>query len=255
MAHAPALAWLLWRDRLISGAGLALLTLLGWTYLVGVDYGPWFSLMAMPMRHAWLASDALLTLAMWAVMMIAMMTPSVVPVILLIATVERRRGERAPVVMAWLALLSYFAVWTAASAAATALQWVLHEAGLMANAMGGLRPWLAGMVLIGVGLYQFAPAKAACLRLCRQPIEILAQHWKPGGWGALRLGLRHGLYCLGCCWALMLILFVSGIMNLVWIAVLSALVLVEKLLPRGLLLGRLAGLGLVAWGGRMLLGV
>jgi predicted metal-binding membrane protein len=254
MARAPALEWLLLRDRLIAGAGLALLTLIGWTYLVGVDYGPWFSLMAMPMRHAWQAADALLTLAMWAVMMVAMMTPSAAPVVLLIATVERRRGERAPVAMAWLALGGYFAVWTAASAAATALQWALHEAGLMANAMGGLRPWLAGIALIGVGLYQFAPAKAACLRLCRSPVDILAQYWKPGPGGALRLGLRHGLYCLGCCWALMLVLFVSGIMNLIWIALLSALVLAEKLLPRGLLLGRLAGLGLVAWGGRLLVG-
>jgi predicted metal-binding membrane protein len=242
-------------DRLIAGAGLVLLTLLGWTYLVGVDYGPWFSLMAMPMRQAWQVQDVLLTLAMWAVMMVAMMTPSVAPVVLLTATVERRRGERAPVAMAWLALAGYFAVWTAASAAATALQWTLHEAGLIANAMGGLRPWLAGIVLIAVGLYQFAPVKAACLKLCRSPVETLAQYWKPGPGGAFRLGLRHGLYCLGCCWALMLVLFVSGIMNLIWIAILSVLVLAEKLLPRGLLLGRLAGAGLVAWGARLIVGV
>jgi predicted metal-binding membrane protein len=255
MTRAPALQRMLSGDRLIAGAGLVLLTLLGWTYLVGVDYGPWFSLMAMPMRHAWQAEDVLLTLAMWAVMMVAMMTPSVAPIVLLTATVERRRGRNAPAVMAWLALAGYFAVWIGASAAATALQWALHEAGLMASAMGGLRPGLAGIVLIGVGLYQFAPAKAACLRLCRSPVETLAQYWKPGRGGAFRLGLRHGLYCFGCCWALMLVLFVCGIMNLIWIAILSALVLAEKLLPRGLLLGRLAGIGMVAWGARLVVGL
>jgi predicted metal-binding membrane protein len=227
--------------------------LLGWTYLIGVDYGPWFPLMAMPMRHAWQAEDFLLTLLMWAVMMVAMMTPAVAPVVLLIATVERRRGNASPVAMAWLALGGYFTIWTTASAAATALQWALHEAGLTASAMGGLRFSLAGIVLIGVGLYQFLPAKAACLRLCRSPVETLVQYWQAGRGGAFRLGLRHGLYCLGCCWALMLVLFVSGIMNLVWIAILSALVLAEKLLPRGLLLGRVAGVGLALWGVRLLL--
>jgi predicted metal-binding membrane protein len=246
---------LLLRDRIMAGAGLLLLTLLGWIYLAGVDYGPWFSLMAMPMRHAWRVGDVLLTLAMWAVMMVAMMTPSVAPVVLLTATVERRRGSHAPLSMAWLALAGYFAVWTGASVLATALQWALHEAGLMANAMGGLRAWLAGILLVAVGLYQFAPVKADCLRLCRSPVETLAQYWKPGSGGAIRLGLRHGLYCFGCCWALMLVLFVSGIMNLIWIAILSVLVLAEKLLPRGLWLGRLAGAGLVAWGGRLIVGV
>src|SRR5271157_2934687 len=126
MSSAPALERLLVSDRVIAAAGLVLLTFLGWTYLVGVDYGPWFSLMAMPMRHAWQLSDVLLTLVMWTVMMVAMMTPSVAPVVLLTATVERRRGENAPVVMAWLALAGYFAVWTGASAAATFLQWALH---------------------------------------------------------------------------------------------------------------------------------
>ena len=255
MSSVPALERLLQGDRLIAAAGLVLLTFLGWTYLVGVNYGPWLSLMAMPMRHAWQLSDVLLTLVMWTVMMVAMMTPSVAPVVLLTATVERRRGENAPVVMAWLALAGYFTVWTGASAAANFLQWALHEAGLSASAMGGLEPRLAGAVLIGVGLYQFAPVKAACLRLCRSPVETLAQYWKPGPGGAFRLGLRHGFYCLGCCWALMLVLFVSGIMNLIWIAILSALVLAEKLLPRGHLLGRMAGAGLVAWGAGLIVGV
>jgi predicted metal-binding membrane protein len=255
MARSLTLERLLLRDRWIAGAGLTLLTLLGWIYLVGVDYGPWFSLMAMPMRHAWQGEDVLLTLAMWAVMMVAMMTPAVAPVVLLTATVERRRGERAPVTMAWLALAGYFAIWAGAGVAATALQWALHEAGLMANAMGGLRPRIAGATLMGVGLYQFLPAKAACLRLCRSPVETLAQYWRPGPGGAFRLGLRHGFYCLGCCWALMLVLFVSGIMNLMWIAILSVLVLAEKLLLRGQMFGRLAGVGLAAWGAWLIVGL
>ena len=253
MTKSPALERLLARDRVIVGTGLVLMALLGWAYLIGVDYGPWFSLMAMPMRHAWQAEDFLLTLLMWAVMMVAMMTPTVAPVVLLVAMVERRGGKAAPVAMAWLALGGYFAVWMAGSAVATMLQWSLHEAGLMASAMGGLRLSIAGVTLVAVGLYQFLPSKAACLRLCRSPVETLAQYWKPGAAGAFRLGLRHGFYCLGCCWALMLVLFVSGIMNLIWIAILSALVLAEKLLPRGLLLGRVAGIGLAVWGVRLLI--
>jgi predicted metal-binding membrane protein len=173
MVSTPALKRLSLRDRLIAGAGLIAVTLLGWIYLVGVDRGPWFTLMAMPMRHAWQMQDFLLALVMWAVMMVAMMTPAVAPMVLLTATIERRRRARDPLAMAWLALGGYFTVWVGVSAAATILQWALQEAGLTANAMGGLKVSLAGATLIGVGLYQFAPAKAACLRLCRSPVETL----------------------------------------------------------------------------------
>jgi predicted metal-binding membrane protein len=251
---ALALERLLLRDRLIAGGGVIVIAALGWAYVIGLQSGTWPALMAMPMRHDWQAGDFALMAIMWIVMMVAMMTPAVAPTILLTAMVERRRGQRAPVARAMQSLGGYLAVWAAASLAATLGQWAFHEAGLIDGPMGRLQPWLGGATLIAVGLYQFAPLKLACLKLCRSPVETLAQYWSPEPDGALRLGLRHGFYCLGCCWALMLVLFVCGVMNLLWVAILAGFVLVEKLLPPGLLLARLAGLGLVAWGGLLLIG-
>jgi predicted metal-binding membrane protein len=243
-----ALERLLQRDRAILGGGLIALAVLAWAYIYGLVGGAWPSLMAMPQRHGWTSGDLALTVLMWAVMMIAMMTPSVTPTILLIATIERRRGEARPAARASIALAGYFTVWAAASVVAALAQWALHDAALLNGPMGRLAPRLAGIVLIAVGLYQWMPVKAACLRLCRSPVETIADFWQPGARGAFVLGLHHGLYCLGCCWALMAILFVTGIMNLIWVAFLSILVLAEKLLPRGLRLGQIAGLGLIVWG-------
>jgi predicted metal-binding membrane protein len=205
------------------------------------------------MQHAWQASDFALMALMWIVMMVAMMTPAVAPVVLLTATIERRRGQPAPVARAMQSLAGYLAVWTAASLVATLGQWALHEAGLIDGPMGRLEPRLGGLILVAAGLYQFAPLKLACLRLCRSPVEALVQYWRPTPGGALQLGLRHGLYCLGCCWALMLVLFVTGVMNLLWVAILAGMVLVEKLLPRGLLAARFFGIALAAWGAWLLL--
>jgi predicted metal-binding membrane protein len=236
------------RDRIILGGGLIALTLLAWIYTFGLVDGGWPSLMAMPQRHGWTGADLILTFVMWAVMMVAMMTPSVAPTVLLAATFERRRGAANPLRRAAMMLAGYFAIWAAASLIAALAQWTLHDGALLDGPMGRLAPRIAGAVLITVGLYQWTPMKAACLRHCRSPIEAISAHWRPGPWGSFRLGLHHGFYCLGCCWALMLVLFVTGAMNLVWVALLSVLVLAEKLLPRGLPLGRIAGLALAAWG-------
>lgn len=239
---------MLQRDRAILTGGLIALAVLAWVYTLGLVDGAWPRLMAMPQRHGWTSLDLALTVLMWAVMMIAMMTPSVTPTVLLIATIERRRGEARPAARAATALAGYFAVWAAASIVAALAQWTLHDAALLDGPMGRLAPRVAGVVLIAVGLYQWTPIKAACLGLCRSPVETVADFWQPGARGAFLLGLRHGLYCLGCCWALMVILYVTGVVNLVWVALLSILVLAEKLLPRGFRLGRIAGLGLMAWG-------
>jgi predicted metal-binding membrane protein len=245
---APSLERLLQRDRWIAGAGLALLACLSWIYILGLNDGSWAALMAMPMRHAWKATDLLLSYLMWLTMMIAMMTPAVAPVILLIGTVERRRGRANPFGRSMLALAGYLMMWAAACVPITMLQFTLHETGLVLGAMSPLKAGLAGATLIVVGLYELTPAKAGCLRLCRSPIETLAHYWRPRPAGSLLLGFRHGLYCLGCCWGLMLLLFVTGVMNLVWVALLSALVLAEKLAPRGLLLSRFAGAAMITWG-------
>jgi hypothetical protein len=161
--------------------------------------------MAMPMRHGWTAGDLMLTYLMGLVMMIAMMTPAVIPTILLIATVERRRGQSSPNRRAGLALLGYLSVWAGACIIATLLQYGLHEAGIIYGAMSPVGAQVAGVTLILMGLFQLTPAKAACLRLCRSPVETIARYWRPAPGGSLRVGVRHGLYCLGCCWALMLI--------------------------------------------------
>jgi predicted metal-binding membrane protein len=245
---APSLERLLQRDRWIAGAGLALLACLSWIYILGLNDGSWAALMAMPTRHAWKATDLLLSYLMWLTMMIAMMTPAVAPVVLLIGTVERRRGQANPLGRALLGLAGYLMIWAAACIPITLVQFTLHETGLVLGAMSPLRSGLAGATLVVVGLYELTLAKAACLRLCRSPIDTLAHYWRPGPAGNLLFGFRHGLYCLGCCWALMLLLFATGVMNLVWVGLLSALVLAEKLAPRGLLLSRLAGAAIIAWG-------
>lgn len=245
---------LLQRDRLILGAGLAALALLAWIYTYGLVGGAWPLLMAMPQRHGWTASDVILTVIMWVVMMTAMMTPSVSPAILLLAGVERRRGVAHPALHAGLALAGYLFVWGAISVIAALAQWGLHDAALLDGPMGRLSPRLAGIVLIGIGLYQWTPAKALCLTRCRSPIDTLGHFWRPGAAGAFALGLRHGLYCLGCCWALMIVLYVTGVMNLLWVALLSILVLGEKLLQRGPWLGKGAGLAIAAWGLLLLAG-
>jgi predicted metal-binding membrane protein len=166
-------------------------------------------------------------------------------VILLFGTIERKRRQASPA-MALLAFTSaYVLVWLGFSLAATALQWALHAAALASPMMAMANPLVAAAVLVLAGLYQFTPLKRACLRNCRSPLDFITRHWKEG---PFMTGMRHGLYCLGCCWMLMALLFVGGSMNLVWIAAITALILVEKLLPRGEWASRASGAALAAWG-------
>jgi predicted metal-binding membrane protein len=183
---------------------------------------------------------------MWWVMMIAMMVPSAAPMILLYARVarpqeqrQRNSGSLAPTA-AFAA--GYLVCWLGFSAAATALQFALERRELVDGMMmWSTERWLTAGLLFAAGLYQLSPVKMACLAQCRSPAEFLARHWRPGRGGAFRMGVEHGTYCLGCCWALMLLLFAAGIMNLVWIAGLSILVLAEKVVPVGTALPRAIG--------------
>jgi predicted metal-binding membrane protein len=198
---------------------------------------------------AWSPGYALLMLAMWWVMMVAMMLPAAAPMVLLFAAIQRRqRRESSPHVPTSLFLLSYLVVWGAFSLAAVALQWGLAGAGLLRPdmALGGAA--LGAGLLIAAGLYQLTPLKQACLRQCQHPARFLAEHWRKGAAGAMRMGLAHGAYCLGCCWFLMLLLFVGGVMNLYWIGGLALYVLFEKLVPAGHWLSHAAGLMLMAAG-------
>jgi predicted metal-binding membrane protein len=192
---------------------------------------------------------------MWIVMMIGMMTPSVAPMMLIYARVGRQAasGDRPFAATVWFAA-GYLLAWTTFSLAATAAQWALERAALLTPMMESASNLLGGIVLIAAGLYQWTPAKEACLAYCQAPLVFIMRHggFRRDATGALTLGFRHGFYCIGCCSALMVLLFVGGVMNLFWIAALAILVLVEKALPFGMLIGRLAGIAFIADGAWLL---
>ena len=211
--------------------------------------------MPMPASHAWAPLDVALLFLMWAVMMMAMMLPSAAPMILLFALVNRRRRDRAsPAVPTAIFVAGYLLVWAGFSAAAALAQTALHQAALLSHTMATTSPLLGGVLLLVAGIYQWLPLKSACLGRCRSPLGFLDSEWREGRRGALVMGMRHGLFCVGCCWALMVLLFVAGVMQLAWVAVIAALVLVEKVAPGGRWVGRVGGVILAAAGVWMLAG-
>jgi predicted metal-binding membrane protein len=243
---ATAIEALARRDRIVVAAGLAGIAALSWLYLFhrGAAMGDMAGMqgMAMPALEPWSAADALMMFVMWAVMMAAMMIPSAAPMILLHAAILRKRNDGQPSGGATCAFAAgYLAVWIGFSALATGTQWGLEQAALLSPMMASTSPYLGAALLIAAGLYQMTNLKEVCLKHCRSPIHFISDHWRKGTGGAFRMGLDHGVYCVGCCWVLMALLFVGGVMNLLWIAALSAFVLVEKLAPRGLLAGRIGG--------------
>jgi len=203
--------------------------------------------------QAWTPVDAVLMFLMWVVMMVGMMVPSAAPMTLLYASVARQaRAQGSPLAPTAVFVAGYLLMWAVFSAFATAAQWGLERAALVSPAMVATSPVLGAGLLVMAGIYQLTPFKGACLRHCRSPVHLLAERWREGARGALRMGLEHGAYCLGCCWALMALLFVGGVMNLLWVATIALFVLVEKLVPHGAASGRVAGLGMVGIGAAML---
>jgi predicted metal-binding membrane protein len=246
------LAKLLRHDRAIVVVGTAFIALIGWAYLLYEDWAMQHMVlvaMAMPSTGAWGLLDLLMVFAMWAVMMIAMMVPSATPMLLTFATVARsRRAQERSLVPVWVFLAGYLVLWTAFSLAATLGQWGLHSLALISPMMVGTSPVLGSVLLVVAGIYQWTPFKQACLRHCRTPLQFLLTYWQDGAAGAFLVGLRHGAYCLGCCWLLMAVLFAVGVMNLAWIAALSVFVLLEKIIPRGMWVAKVAGLVLMGFG-------
>ena len=239
------------RDRLWVVLGVVGVTILAWLYLFSMAAGmnTMGDAILSPRVTSWTAADFGLMFLMWAIMMIGMMLPSATPMILLFAMVNRRRrsqGEAVtpPVVFA----AGYLAVWSAFSLVATVLQWGLHGAGLLSPMMATTSALLGGATLVGAGIYQWSPLKTSCLRHCQSPLHFISTHWQNGAGGALRMGWTHGLYCLGCCWVLMCLLFVGGVMNLLWIAGLALFVLMEKVWQHRWF-PALSGTALVVWGG------
>lgn len=204
---------------------------------------------------AWTAGTAALMFFMWWIMMVAMMLPSAAPMILLFAAVNRKQRDKgSPYAPTGIFAVGYLAVWGIFSLLATAAQWGLESSEFLSSMMVGTSVVLGAVLLIAAGVWQLTPLKHACLKHCRSPIHFLSHHWRKGRLGAFRMGVEHGAFCLGCCWFLMALLFYGGVMNLYWIVGLALFVLLEKVLPGGHRLGGVAGVGLVAWGGLLLVG-
>ena len=245
-------------DRTLVLGGLALVIVLSWVWLLTgaglkmdeMDMGGGrIMLMAPP----WTLQYTAMIFLMWIIMMAAMMLPSAAPAILLVIALTKQRGERRSVRASGAFAFGYVAVWVAFSLVATGLQWALDRAGLLSGTMASGSVVLAALLLFAAGLYQLTPLKQACLQRCRSPLAFLTRYWRGGPLGPMRAGAWHGAYCLGCCWMLMALLFVGGLMNMLWIAGLALLVLVEKLTPLGPRLSQLAGVGLIGWAALLLL--
>jgi predicted metal-binding membrane protein len=246
------------RDQLVLVAGMLVVLALAWGWLVlgaGMDMSAIeMTRMAgmdgwMMEQAVWTPAYALLIASMWWVMMLAMMLPGAAPMLLLFARVNRKEGAAgSPLIPAGAFATGYLIAWGGFSIVAAGLQWASETAWLMSPMLQTTNVWLGAAILVGAGLWQLSPLKTMCLRHCRSPLGFLMGHWRTGRLGALRMGLEHGAYCLGCCWFLMALLFFGGVMNLYWIVGLAIFVLLEKTIPLGHWLGRVAGVGLIGWG-------
>jgi predicted metal-binding membrane protein len=250
------------RETVVVTAALILLILLAWLALLAgagtgmstIAMSGWWLPMSLPAGESWSWTPYywLIALIMWAVMMVAMMLPSAAPMVLLYARVVRHADAKdctrqAPASIAAFAG-GYLTLWILFSVLAVVLQFGLERSGLMTMMMSSRSSVLSGGLLIAAGLYQLSPLKTACLRHCRGSAQFLSEHWRPGVAGAWRMGLDHGAFCVGCCAALMLLLFVGGIMNLVWIAGLTLFVAIEKLAPSGPAIAKCASIVLLLAG-------
>lgn len=245
-------------DRWAILTGLVGITAAAWIYLV-VEAGRMSTGMTDPsMAHAmqsmaqvrpWTANEFGLRLVMWAAMMVGMMVPTAAPMTLVYAAVARKAARQDnPVAPTFVFVAGYIAMWGVFSVAATAAQRGLDHVALLSPTMVSASPLLGGALLIGAGVYQLTPYKRACLEHCRAPAHFISQHWRNGSAGAFRMGLEHGAYCLGCCWILMGLLFVGGVMNLLWIAAIAAFILLEKTMPFAETGGRFVGAAMILVG-------
>ena len=267
-----ALAALLRRDRVIVLIALIALTALAWSDVLrlaqsmsdmasmpgmatqpGMPNMPGMDMsssgMMSPVFGRWSPEHFMTMFAMWTVMMIGMMTPSVAPMVLIYTQVARRSGSEPFATAFWFAG-GYLLAWAGFSLLATLTQWGLEELALLSPMMAGTSHLFGGLLLIAAGIYQWLPIKYSCLARCRAPLSFIMEHggFKAQAAGSVRLGVQHGLYCIGCCWTLMALLYVGGVMNLLWIAGLMVFVLLEKLIPGGRYLPRAAGVVAAAFG-------
>lgn len=254
------------RDRAIVSAGLVGVTALSWAYMIYMAWDMSASMnlggemgismdMAMPDLRPWGLVDFIFIFLMWSVMQVAMMTPSAAPMVLAYARFGRRRHQQAaPFLITAVFFLGYVLVWVAFSAGATLAQWGLHTAALLSPMMVSTSPVVGGVILIAAGVFQFTQLKQACLHHCRTPMGFMMAEWREGRRGALVMGLKHGSFCVGCCWLLMALLFVTGVMNLLWATAITVYVLIEKVVPAGQLISRVIGVLVIMLGAWMVTG-
>ena len=244
------------RDHIIVYGGLTVLFLMGWAYM---GYMAWamqnmdvVEMWMPPMTdtRAWELYDFWMLILMWVVMMIAMMTPSILPMVSLFVTVSRRKREKDQTYVSTLIFLGgYLIAWVLFSVVISLVQYPLHLGGWLNPMMNSRSYLLSGGILVLAGLYQWTPFKDACLKQCRTPLNFLMTCWREGNSGAIRMGLLHGFYCIGCCWALMAVMFAVGVMNVLWMMVIAIFVLAEKISRFSALLFRvISGTVLVIWG-------
>jgi predicted metal-binding membrane protein len=239
------------RERTVVLSGLGFITALSWGYMWYLARDP--MTICMVNMNPWSAADLSALFAMWAVMMIAMMIPSASPMIMAFAGVNRtRRAQSLPYVPTSAFVLGYLAAWTGFSLVATLAQEGLHSASLVSSMGVSTSGIVGGILLASTGVFQWTRLKNACLRHCRSPLGFILTEWRAGTWGAFQMGLRHGAYCVGCCWLLMALLFIAGVMNLWWVATIAAVVLIEKVAAAGPWIARATGVLLILWGGWML---
>jgi len=256
------------RDHAILTACLIAITLLAWAYMINLSIrmaGAGMndisnmnmpSVQTTPNMQAWQIEDIFFTLLMWAVMMVAMMIPSATPMILAFSGLNRKKKtNESPISATASFLIGYLVIWASFSMSATLIEWGFHFTGLLSLETISVTPLVSAILLIISGAYQFTPLKYVCLSKCRTPLSFLATEWREGTRGAFIMGLRHGLYCLGCCWHLMLLLFVAGTMNLLWVALIAGYVLIEKVVPAGQWVSRVLGVFIIGWGVWLLLQV
>lgn len=239
--------------RTLTFAALFAIAAIAWVGLVRGEAamtsmaadGPLGALMRLMMRPSDSLPYFLGAALMWVIMMIGMMTPAVVPMAVVLRSVDRGpHCERVTLLFAG----GYLVAWSLFAVLAALLQLSLHARGLLEGHLLAVSAQGAGLLLLVAGIYQLTPWKAACLRHCRSPIGFFLEHWSPGAWGAVRMGLRHGFYCVGCCWMLMLLMFVGGAMSVLTMAALCGFILAERLLPPGPWVSRIPGATMIAWG-------
>lgn len=262
-----ALESMLRRERAIVIAALVAITVLAWGYTIwlaetmnmggmSMGHAPDMGAMLAPTFRPWSLTNFVVMFVMWTVMMIGMMVPTAAPMVLIYARVGRQAARQGkPLAATGFFAGGYLLAWTVFSLVATIGQWLLERAALLTPMMSTANDILGALVLVAAGLFQWTPAKDTCLRYCQSPLSFIQKYggFRRDAWGSLGVGFRSGMFCIGCCWALMALLFVGGVMNLVWIAGLTIFVLLEKVVPTGRLISYISGAGLAAWGAWLLI--